>query len=200
MNYVYLRVSSLQQDEEMQRVGVDNLARLKGIKIDKYVVDKVSGTKEPDERNLGKLLRKVKKGDVIIVSEISRLGRKLFMIMEIMKSLLEKDVKLYTVKDNFELADNIQSRCLIFAFGLSAEIERNLISARTREALNRLKMNGVKLGRPVGSKSTYSKLDGHKTRLINDYHKGISKSHLAKRYKVSVKTVRKYIKEYENDF
>lgn len=200
MNYVYLRVSSLQQDEEMQRVGVDNLAKLKGIKIDKYVVDKVSGTKEPDERNLGKLLRKVKKGDVIIVSEISRLGRKLFMIMEIMKSLLEKDVKLYTVKDNFELADNIQSRCLIFAFGLSAEIERNLISARTREALNRLKMNGVKLGRPVGSKSTYSKLDGQKTRLINDYYKGVSKSHLAKRYKVSVKTVRKYIKEYENNF
>ena len=200
MNYVYLRVSSLQQDEEMQRVGVDNLAKTKGLTIHKYVIDKVSGAKEPDERNLGKLLKKVKKGDIIIVSEISRLGRKLFMIIEIMKLLLEKGVKLYSVKDNFELADNIQSKVLIFAFGLSSEIERNLIAARTREALNRLKMSGRKLGRPLGSKSSYSKLDSHKTRLINDYHRGYSKTYLAKRYKVSIKTVRKYINMYENDF
>ena len=149
MVYAYLRVSTDSQDTENQRTGVDAKAKALGLNIDKYVIDDgVSGTKEPDKRALGGILRKLKSDDIIICSEISRLGRKLFMIMEILQKCMNCGAKLYTVKDNYELGDNIQSKCLAFAFGLSAEIERELISRRTKEALALKKANGIPIGRP----------------------------------------------------
>lgn len=191
--WAYLRVSSEVQDEQNQRLGVDLKAKELGINIDKYVVDKVSGAKDPRERSLGKLLRHIKKGDTLIVSEISRLGRRLFMIMQIISIILNKQCSLYSVKENFSVGDNIQSKVLIFAFGLAAEIERNLISQRTKEALQRRKQMGKHLGRPFGFKVKNHKLDAHRTRIQHDLAKGISKSRLARRYKVCLKTMRKYI-------
>ena len=129
--YAYLRVSTDTQDTENQRIGVNNKARALGLTIDKYIIDDgVSGTKEPEKRALGGILRKLKAGDIIICSEISRLGRKLFMIMEILQKCMNCGAKLYTVKDNYELGDNIQSKCLAFAFGLSAEIERDFFAVK----------------------------------------------------------------------
>ena len=198
--YAYLRVSTQQQDEQNQRFGVDKKAESLNLVINKYIIDKKSGATEPSERNLGKLLKKFKKGDVLIVSEISRLSRKLFTLFSIIKLLLEKEVNIYSVKDNYTLDASIQSKILAFAFGLSAELERSLIASRTREALAHKKEQGVILGRPKGRKSSVHKLDKYKNRLLNDYEKGLSITALAKRYKVTHKTMSKYINQYRGNF
>ena len=120
--------------------------------MDGWIEETISGTKAYNKRALGKLLSKVKEGDLIICSELSRLGRNLFMIMEILNICLARNCKVWTIKDNYRLGDDIQSKVLAFAFGLSAEIERNLISQRTKEALARKREEGVILGRPKGAK------------------------------------------------
>lgn len=151
MIYGYLRVSSDDQDVNSQKQGVDQFAKEKGWTIDKYITDEgVSGGKDPDKRNLGPLLELVQKDDIIICSEISRLGRDLYMVMDILHFCMERGCIIHTVKDKFTLGDDIQSKVLAFAFGLSAEIERQMIRQRTKEGL-RLKMKqGVLLGRPIG--------------------------------------------------
>lgn len=154
MIYAYLRVSTAEQDEQNQRVGVDAKAHELGLCIDKYYVDHVSGTTDPHERRLGRLLSRAKEGDVIIISELSRFGRRLFMLFRILENLLQKGVKVYSVKDGYALDNTLQSKVLAFAFGMAAEIERDMISQRTREALALRKQQGVRLGRPQGAKTT----------------------------------------------
>ena len=151
MIYGYLRVSTDEQDVDSQRQGVDGFASKRDMHIDQYITDEgVSGAKDPSKRNLGGLLKNVKEGDTIIVSEISRLGRDLFMVMEILHICMQRNVKVFSVKDGYELGDNIQSKVLAFAFGLAAEIERQMIRQRTKEGL-RLRMRmGVLCGRPPG--------------------------------------------------
>ena len=152
MIYGYLRVSTDEQDVNSQRQGVDGFAKSKGMVIEKYITDEgVSGGKDPDKRNLGPLLSKVTKGDVIICSEISRLGRDLYMVMDILFFNVTATTEIYTVKDHFVLGDDIQSKVLAFAFGLSAEIERQMIRQRTKEGLRMRMKTGILLGRPIGS-------------------------------------------------
>ena len=140
MIYGYLRVSTDDQDSANQKLGVCKKAESLGLSVDNWIIDDgISGTKEPEKRLLGKLMKKLQKGDVIITSELSRLGRKLFMIMRILEFCMLHEVKVYTVKDGYELGDNIQSKVLAFAFGIAAEIERDMISQRTKEALARKK-------------------------------------------------------------
>ena len=194
MIYAYLRVSTDNQDTENQRRGVDAKAANLGLKIDRYIIDDgISGTTAPEKRALGSLLRKISANDVIICSELSRLGRKLFMIMRILEHCMKVGAKVYTVKDNYELGDNIQSKVLAFAFALSAEIERDLISQRTREALMRLKADGKRLGRAPGSRNIYHKLDGKDDQIRTYLQKGTSKAKLAKKLKVSIPTLNKHI-------
>ena len=151
MIYGYLRVSSDEQDVNSQKQGVDQFAKEKGWQINEYITDEgVSGGKDPDKRNLGPLLKKLKKDDIVIASEISRLGRDLYMVMDILHFCMKQEVVIFTVKDRFTLGNDIQSKVLAFAFGLAAEIERQMIQQRTREGLRlRMKM-GVLLGRPIG--------------------------------------------------
>lgn len=151
MIYGYLRVSSDEQDVNSQRQGVVQFAKDKGWEIEKYISDEgVSGGKDPDKRKLGPLLSKITKGDTIICSEISRLGRDLYMVMDILHHCMKVGAVIYTVKDRFVLGDDVQSKVLAFAFGLSAEIERQMIRQRTREGL-RLRMKlGILLGRLLG--------------------------------------------------
>jgi len=194
MIYGYIRVSTEFQDCENQKIGIESKAATLGLKIDKYIKDAgVSGSKDPDERALGWCLKKLKSGDILICSEISRLGRKLFMIMRILEHCMKCGAKVYTVKDGYELGDNIQSKVMAFAFGLSAEIERDLISQRTKEALLRLKKQGKKLGRKYGSRNKKRKLDD-KIEIINDLLlQKTPKTKIAKRLKVSPPTLYKFI-------
>lgn len=157
MIYGYIRVSSDKQTVENQRFEIRNFCQYQNLKINDWIEETISGTKSYDKRQLGKLLKKVNKDDIIICSELSRLGRNLFMIMEILNICMNKECRVWTIKDNYRLGDDIQSKVLAFAFGLSAEIERNLISQRTKEALARKRAEGVVLGRPRGRKSSPDK-------------------------------------------
>lgn len=153
MNYGYIRVSSDKQTVENQRFEINRFCAAEHMSVDGWIEETISGTKAYGKRRLGSLLRRVGKGDLIICAELSRLGRNLFMIMEILNICMSKECRVWTVKDNYRLGDDIQSKVLAFAFGLSAEIERNLISQRTREAMARLKAEGHAVGRPAGSRN-----------------------------------------------
>ena len=194
MVYGYIRVSTDHQDCKNQKLGIETKAATLGLTIDKYIEDTgVSGTKEPDERALGGCLRRLHSGDVIICSELSRLGRKLFMVMRILEQCMQVGAKLYTVKDGYELGDNIQSKVLAFAFGLSAEIERDLISQRTREALANLRARGIKLGRVLGSRNSKHIIDGHERSILDMYAMGVPKRKIARKLHVSPPTISRYL-------
>ena len=147
----YLRVSTGKQHLANQKEEIIRYAAAKQITVDYWVTEIVSGKKNEKERKLGLLLRRLKTGDTLIVTEISRLSRTLTDIMEIMAKCLRKKIRLLTTKEGYTFDDSINSKVLCFAFGLVAEIERNLISLRTKEALAMRKANGVVLGRRKGS-------------------------------------------------
>lgn len=132
MVYGYIRVSSDKQTVENQRFEINKFCIKQNLTINDWIEETISGTKNYTKRQLGSLLKKVHKDDIIICSELSRLGRNLFMIMEILSICMNKECRVWTIKDNYRLGDDIQSKILAFAFGLSAEIERNLISQRTK--------------------------------------------------------------------
>lgn len=195
MIYGYIRVSSDKQTVENQRFEITNFCSRENITIDDWIEETISGTKNYDKRKLGKVLRRIKKDDLIICSELSRLGRSLFMIMDILNICLSKEARVWTIKDNYRLGDDIQSKVLAFAFGLSAEIERNLISQRTTEALKRKKEEGVVLGRPKGSSRPENyKLFGMEEKIKEMLEKRISKTKVAKKLHVNRLTLTKYIK------
>ena len=196
MYYGYIRVSSDKQTVENQRYEITKFAGENGFRIGGWIEETISGTKNYDKRKLGKLLNKVVEGDVIICSELSRLGRNLFMIMEILNVCMNKGCKIWTIKDNYRLGDDIESKVLAFAFGLSAEIERNLISQRTKEALARKKAEGVVLGRPKGRKSSHVKLSGKEQTIADLRAQGVTISEIARIFKVNRATVSLFIKEY----
>ena len=169
----YLRVSTDNQTVENQRYEIIKFAESRNIKVDRFIEETISGGKAVNKRKLGKLLKILKRDDVLIASEISRLGRSLYMIMDILNYCMEKGVLILTIKDGFHLGDDIESKVLAFAFSLSAEIERKLISQRTKEALERIKKEGKKLGRPQGSKGKNKKIDQKFEEIIKLYSKGL---------------------------
>ena len=198
MIYGYIRVSSDKQTVENQRFEISKFCERNDLVIEGWIEETISGTKSYNKRELGKLLKRVQKDDLIICAELSRLGRNLFMIMEILNICMSKECRVWTIKDNYRLGEDIQSKVLAFAFGLSAEIERNLISQRTKEALARKKAEGVTLGRPKGSKSAPNKYKLYgKENLINELLQAhISKRKIAKICKVDRNTLDRFIRQF----
>jgi DNA invertase Pin-like site-specific DNA recombinase len=196
MTYGYVRVSTDKQRVDNQEYEIQRFCAKNNIVIDEWIKETISGTKTPDKRKLGALLERVKSGDLIICAELSRLGRSLFMIMSILNRLMAIDAKVWTIKDNYRLGDDIQSKVLAFAFGLSAEIERDLISQRTKEALALRRAEGVILGRPIGSKTDpkFLKLGGKEKEIAALRKKNISKSALGRMFGVNRMTVDTFMK------
>jgi len=195
MIYGYIRVSTDRQTVENQRFEIEQFCLKNDFKIEQWIEETISGTKLPEKRLLGSLLAEVKKGDLIICSELSRLGRSLFMIMSILNHLMRNEVRIWTIKDNYRLGDNIQSKVLAFAFALSAEIERDLVSQRTKEALARKRAEGVILGRPSGRKSSRVKLSGHEKEIEELLERKISKSAISRILGVNRMTVEAFLRE-----
>lgn len=194
MIYGYIRVSCDKQTVENQRFEISRFASERNLKVDGWIEETISGVKNYDKRKLGKLLKKIRKGDLIICAELSRLGRNLFMIMEILNLCMTRECKVWTIKDNYRLGEDIQSKVLAFAFGLSAEIERDLISQRTKEALARKRAEGVVLGRPRGSRSAKVKLSGQEEAIRAMLRRKIPKTKIAKIFGVNRMTVDSFIR------
>ena len=197
MIYGYIRVSSDKQTTENQHFEIVNYSKARELLIDEWIEETISATKKLSDRKFGGLLEKMQKGDILIVTELSRLGRNLMQIMSILHTCMEKDIMVFTRKENYELGNNINSKVLAFAFGLSAEIERNLISQRTKEALARKRAEGVVLGRPKGSKSKVKKLTGKEAEIKNLLDKKVSKSAIARILGVHRLTVAEFVKEIQ---
>ncbi len=194
MVYAYIRVSTDKQTTENQRFEISKFAATRNLTISKWVDETISSRKDLKERSFGTLLKKLKPHDTLIISEISRMGRNLMQIMGILNQCMEKQVTVYAIKEGYELGDNINSKVLAFAFGLSAEIERTLISQRIKEALARKKSEGIKLGRPVGSKKKQPILEQHREFIKQQIELGSKQVEIARKLKVHRHTVKNWLK------
>jgi DNA invertase Pin-like site-specific DNA recombinase len=193
MVYGYIRVSTDKQTLENQRFEVTKFCERNGMVVGKWVDETISGTREVDKRKLGELLGNLQSGDILLCSELSRLGRNLLMIMSVLNVCMEREVQVWTIKDNYRLGKDISSKVLAFAFGLSAEIERTLLSQRTKEALARIKSEGIHIGRPNGAKSREVKLTGKSAEIKKLLEQKIPKIGIAKKFGVSLSTLKRFL-------
>lgn len=194
MVVAYLRVSTEKQFLANQREEILRFAEKNELRIDKWYTETVSGKVSSKDRKLAGVLNRMHKGDTLIVTEISRLSRTMLEIMTILNSCIKKEVVLYSTKEGYVFQNDINSKVLGFAFGLMAEIERNLISMRTKEALARLKKEGVKLGRRKGTCPAMRVLRDNKRRLVRDAERGVSCSELARQMGVSRTTMFRFLR------
>ena len=193
MNYAYIRVSTNYQTVQNQKIAIREYAKYHRIHNIIWVAETISGTKNPEKRKLGILLSAANEGDTIIVTELSRLGRSMMMILDVLQLLLEKNVKVIAIKEGYELGDNIQSKVLAFAFGLSAEIERTLLSERTKQGLERARKMGKQIGRRPGQKPKKYKLTGKGAYIRRQRIEGRSQLSLAKEFGVTWVTLNKFM-------
>lgn len=192
MTYGYIRVSTNKQDTTNQRNEIIEWARLNNIHIDAFVEETVSGTKDPKKRKLGLLLNEVKQNDIVICSEISRLGRSLFMVMDILNICMSKNINVWTVKEGYKLGNDISSAVLAFAFSLSAQIERDLLSQRTKSALALRKAQGIKLGRPKGALGHNTKLTPHEAVIQTLIEQDNTYAEVARLFHVDRSTLKRF--------
>jgi DNA invertase Pin-like site-specific DNA recombinase len=195
--YGYLRVSTIDQDTEKNKSDVLSFANSKGfIGQVQFIEEKISGMKSWKKRKLNDLVSSMTGGDVLIVPELSRLGRSLVEVLEVLNTLKDKDVAVYSVKENFQLNGNdIQSKMMRTMFGLFAEIEHDLNSARTKEGIEAARTKGRQIGRPKGPGK--SRLDQYRPEIESLLKNGSRKVFIAKRYKVTPATLSNWLKRHE---
>ena len=189
----YIRVSTDKQTCEHQKYEIKQFAKAQKVKITYWVEETISSRKSLDKRKLGKLLQSMKVGDILISCEISRLGRSMLEVMRILETCLNKECQVWTIKENFRLGADIQSKVMAFAFGISAEIERSLISQRTKSSLANIKASGKRLGRPLAATSKKLKLSKNTKRVKDLLDKGVPKSQIARIMGVGRTTLRRFI-------
>jgi DNA invertase Pin-like site-specific DNA recombinase len=189
----YLRVSTVEQDLEKNKADILHLANDKNFGKVEFIEEKVSGTKSWKERKIKQLIDSLGEGDRLIVSELSRLGRSMLEIMEILSIAKQKAISIYAVKGGWELNNSLQSKVMAMAFSIAAEIERDLISSRTKEALRARKEKGFKLGRPKGAGK--SKLDAFREEIIALLKNGSTKSFVADRYRTTEANLYNWIRK-----
>lgn len=192
----YIRVSTEKQHLENQVDEIERYASQNGLSVDQWVSEIVSGKKNVTGRKLGRLITRMNKDDTLIVSEISRLSRTLTDIMTIMGKSLEKGINIHTVKEQYRFDNSINSKILCFAFGLVAEIERNLISLRTKEALALRKAEGKTLGRQKGYTPKMSLLIGKKNEIIKLRERGVKTSEICEKFGICRDTYYKFCSVY----
>lgn len=192
MNYGYIRVSTGTQTTENQKIQIRKYCAEKRLRHIVWYSETISGTKQPEKRKLGQLLGVVKAGDTIVCTEISRLGRSMIMIMNVLDLCLKRNVKVIAIKENFILDDSISCKALMFAFGLSAEIERTLISERTKAGLERARKKGKRIGRQKGEKPHRFKLTPFKNKIKRYIKEGRTINSMAKEFGVRWQTMKNF--------
>ena len=195
MVIAYIRVSTELQSYEGQQYEIEQWCHRRNWEVHRWVQEKVSGAKEINRRTLGRLLKRMNRGDVLVCTELSRLGRNMMMVMGILNTCSQKGIKIYSIKDNFELSDSLNAKIIAFAFSLAAEIERNLISQRTREALAAKKQAGIKLGRPFGKSRERKIFDDREDYIRTRRNQGVSIGRLAEELKMHRNTLSRYLNE-----
>lgn len=193
--YAYIRVSTEMQSYASQEYEINRWCKNENLVVNKWVSESVSGTIMVEKRHLGKMISNMSRGDLLVCTELSRLGRNMLMIMGILNLCSQKGISIHTIKDNFDLSDNINSKIIAFAFALAAEIERNLISQRTKEALAVKKMEGIRLGRPPGRSKKRDDFIQNQENILRMLRQGLSLTRIAKIYGIHRNTMRKYIEE-----
>jgi len=190
----YLRVSTPDQDVEKNKADILRLANEKNLagKVE-WVEEKVSGTRDWRTRKLGGVLKKLKAGDIIIVSELSRLGRSTLQILEVMKIAKENGIEIHAVKGGWSLNGTMESKIVMQMLAMFAEIERDIISERVKEGLRARKAAGFKLGRPKGPGK--SKLDGHRDEIVSLLKNGATKTFIAKRFNCTTPNLYNWLKK-----
>ena len=190
----YLRVSTTDQDIEKNKADILNLSNNNNLGKVHFVEEKVSGKVPWKKRKIAEILDTLKKGDNLVVSELSRLGRSMLECMEILSVFSKKGINVYAVKGSWQLDDSIQSKIVAMAFSMAAEIERDLISKRTKEALRARKDSGKKLGRPTGPGK--SKLDQYQPEIEALLNNGSTKRFIAQRYGTTEGNLYKWLKKH----
>ena len=189
----YIRVSSNKQTCEHQKYEIEQFAQQNHIIVDKWVMETISSRKALNKRQLGQLLAELQPNDILIASEISRLGRSLLEFMHILEYCLNKNCQVWTLKEHYRLGNDIQSQVLAFAFSLSAQIERDLISQRTKASLESVRATGKKLGRPFSAQSKKLKLSRNTKKIKQWFENGFTRYRIAKMMSVSPATVSNFI-------
>ena len=191
--FAYLRVSTLEQNTEKNKLEILKFANIKKLGNVEFVEEQISGRANFKNRQLGSLLDKMQYGDVLIVPELSRIARSITQIFEVIEITKTKGIILYSLKENFCSNDkSITSTVATTIFALVAQIERDLISMRTKEALQAKKQSGVKLGRPKGKGK--SKLDEHKDDILKLVALNVPKTMIAKQFNTSTVNLHGYLK------
>jgi DNA invertase Pin-like site-specific DNA recombinase len=189
----YLRVSTVHQDTEKNKSDILTFANEKKFGHVEFVEEKVSGKKHWTKRKIKNIIDELKEDDRLIVPELSRLGRSMLEIMEILSVAKEKGINIYAIKGSWELNGTIQSKLIAMCFSMAAEIERDLISSRTKEALKAKKAAGVILGRPKGPGK--SKLDPYKDEIVALLNNGSTKTFVAEKFKSSLPNLYNFLKK-----
>ena len=192
--YGYIRKSTEKQSFQHMEYEISEYAKKNGFKIDKWVEETISSRKTLNKRQLGELLEKLQPNDILITSELSRISRSVPETFSILQTCLNKNCQVITIKENYRLGNDIQSQVLAFCFGIAAQIERDLISQRTKCSLASKKEHGIKLGRPTGAESKKLKLSKNLKRIQNLLAKGISKNQISKIMGVQYMTLSRFIK------
>lgn len=191
----YLRASTAGQELEKNKADILTLANEKDLGKVIFVEEIISGKVSWRDRKLAAVLNELKKGDSIIVSELSRLGRSMLECMEILSIATSKEIKIFSVKGNWNLDGTLQSKILAMAFSMAAEIERDLISSRTTEALRHRKASGLPMGRPFGSGS--SKLDKYRPEIEALLANGSTQRFIATRYDTTPENLSVWLRKHK---
>lgn len=191
-NFAYLRVSTDRQDAKNQKLGILDYCNSKNINNLKIIEDTISGTTSWRDRAIGNLIENGMAGDIIIVAEVSRLGRSILQVLEIMEIAAQKGISIHIAKNRMIMDGSMQSTITATVLGLVAQIEREFLSSRTKEALQRKKSEGIKLGRPKGQ-SEILKLDAFKDQICDYVKKGINKRAIAKLVECSPSTLYQWL-------
>lgn len=196
MIYGYIRKSTEKQSFEHMEYEINEYATKHNMKIDVWVEETISSRKPLHKRQLGQLLEKLQPNDILITSELSRISRSVPETFSILQICLNKNCQVITIKENYHLGNDLQSQVLAFAFGLASQIERDLISQRTKCSLASKKEQGIKLGRPIGAESKKLKLAKNLKRIQDLLAKGVSKNQISKIMNVQYMTLSRFIKRY----